>query len=162
MSERRREEFNLESSGTLGLWFASLVGGLGGAGLVVYGVLAFISSWSIFWGWVSSTATVVGFDIPEAYYDRFMGAGEVAAPIVEFTLESGERLRTLGFYSDQTSEQVGEKVAIYYNPENPEEIVQNSVLYIWVRPWIVLLIGGLAFFAGLGCGSELWRRRSMR
>jgi len=64
--------------------------------------------------------------------------------IVKYTVDGKEYERELGSY--QSSFREGKKIEIAYNPENPNEILQNSK----TSNVLVIVVGSIAGLAGVG------------
>lgn len=97
---------------------------------------------------VKTTGTVVDLN-----YSK-----NTVAPVVEFSDEWGNAMvYKSSYYSSHSSYEVGQKVALYYNPSNPEDAtLEGEGLGNWF-PFIFLFTHG-----GVGFGGLYWLEKKRR
>lgn len=63
-------------------------------------------------------------------------------PVVEFRTEKHEVITMeLSYGNTAEPKEIGEKIEILYNPNNPREAIVNSVIWMMVGPWLFIIIG---------------------
>ena len=67
---------------------------------------------------------------------------------VKYTVDGNEYESVLSGLSKYN---IGDKMTIYYNPENPNQITQTKSL---ILPIIMIIAGIIAFVAGIVCGAH--------
>ena len=80
-------------------------------------------------------------------------------PIVEFSIESGERVTFMGAVAERfwTNYQRGKAVIVVYDPEFPENARINELAVLWFAPAVLFLTG---LGATLIPPYTIWRRYS--
>lgn len=107
-------------------------------------------------GCMGLVAGVVGYDTYKLRATGERTTGEVVemnggTPVVEFqTLDGGLHRYTSTVSSDPPSYHVGEAVKVWYNPENPDDVLLGG----W-ESWLIPIIFGFFFvvFGGVGFGG---------
>lgn len=75
-------------------------------------------------------------------------------PVAEFTAPSGERVRfEAKVCSNPPKYKSGDRVTVYYNPQNVREARIKSFIYLWLLPLLLGLMG--AAFTWIGAGQLL-------
>lgn len=89
----------------------------------------------------------------EAYTDADGNLVEATYKVfVKYTIDGNEYEQELGQLSGYNK---GDKITIYYNPENPSQITQTKSLVI---PIVITSIGMIALFSGIISGSNAIKR----
>lgn len=84
-------------------------------------------------------------------------------PEVEFKTEAGETIQVIhSTGSNPPSHKVGEKVNIYYAPDNPYEIMIDSAFEKVIFPFIFIGLGGLCCLIAIGSVFGTIRRLLIR
>ena len=72
-------------------------------------------------------------------------------PVVQFYTKNGELIEFMSSAgSSPPSYDEGEKVEVFYLPENPQNAKINGFFSIWGGPLIVGVLGGIFFLVGIG------------
>ncbi len=78
--------------------------------------------------------------------------GSTWKPIVEFTAPSGERIRCdPKISSNPPPYKRGDRVTVYYDPQNVHEARIKSFIYLWMLPLLLGIMG--AAFAWIGAAQ---------
>ena len=72
-------------------------------------------------------------------------------PVVQFNGQNGELIEFMSSTGrSPPSYDVGEKVEVFYLPENPQNAKINGFFSLWGGPLIVGILGGIFFLVGMG------------
>jgi len=120
-----------------------------GIGMVIVAIVLAINEQKFI-----STATHVSGTVTDFVTGTDSKGNTNYKPVVEFTTLDGQAYKyTSNISNNPPAYQVGQKVDIYYDPANPENVViagQSGTIY--------LIIGGMgAVFALIGAGTVFWR-----
>lgn len=79
--------------------------------------------------------------------------GTLTVPEVEFATAEGEVIRAVPFEQRSTSVgvdnyDVGDRVQVYYEPDNPNDMFINDFMHVWFVPALTGSIGGGFFLIG--------------
>lgn len=89
----------------------------------------------------SATGTVTDFRVDDG--------DEMYAPIVEYSYEGQQYTYKSGTYSNPPAYDLNEQVAIFVNPENPQDIIIDSFMSKWLAVVILGSIGALCLIFGV-------------
>jgi hypothetical protein len=65
--------------------------------------------------------------------------------VVEFTIPSGEKIRfTSEFGSRPASHTIGQRIAVRYDPADPQKAEVESAMSLWLAPLIMIFMGVIA------------------
>jgi len=122
------------------IFFFGIFASIGGCMGMVAGVMGY-NNYQIRQAGERTTGVVV----------EMIGGSDGSSPVIEFQTLGGETHRyTSNVSSSPPSFHVGEEVKVWYNPENPDDVVLGS----W-ESWFIPLFFGLFFvvFGGVGFGG---------
>lgn len=123
---------------------------------VFFGIFAFVGTI------IGVIGTLVWLDTNRLTRDGVRTTGTVVdlvgqrslAPVVEFMTKTGEPQRYMSStYSNPPAYDVGERVTLWYDPQNPREVVLDGFSR-WLLPGIMTLF--FVIFGGLGYGGLLY------
>lgn len=82
------------------------------------------------------------------------------APRVRFTTASGQPVEfQASAASSDTGYRVGDRVAVLYLPDAPDNASINSFFHLWIFPTILLGLGGVFTLLGAGLGVLVYKER---
>ena len=98
---------------------------------------------------------IIGFQRLKVEHENRLSDNFV--PIIEFRIESGERVTFMGAVAERfwSNYQMGKAVVVVYDPEFPEDAIINELAEIWFVPTMLILIG---LGATLIPPYTIWRR----
>lgn len=115
--------------------------------LMIVGMYFIFSTYLFISKAVRTEATVVDFK------HMTMGGRSSSAPIIEFVTKTGEKKRIESSISSRSPGlDRGEKVEIFYNPNNFYQVKINKFLYLWFLPALALVLGLAAFIMRIQMG----------
>ncbi|MBL7827220.1 MAG: DUF3592 domain-containing protein [Saprospiraceae bacterium] len=128
--------------------------------LFFFGIFAFIGTIMgivALWNWIDyARLTNEGIHTQGEVVEMIRNSdGGSLAPVVEFRLKSGEMHQyQSNIYSSPPSYHVGERVEVWYNPANPDEVALEGI-----DSWLFPLIFGIFFlvFGGIGYGGLIYQ-----
>lgn len=116
-----------------------------GWGLLAGAVVLALRAEEVRKDWISAEGTIVD------YTD-----GETDAPIVEYETPNGETRRvTGGVSSSPRAGNVGDRVPVYIDPENDENVRLGTALELWFAPGLLGAIGGVFVVVGSLSGAAI-------
>lgn len=116
-----------------------------GWGLLAGAVMLALRAEEVRKEWISAEGTIVD------YTD-----GETDAPIVEYETPNGETRRvTGGVSSSPRAGNVGDRVPVYIDPENDENVRLGTALELWFAPGLLGAIGGVFAVVGSLSGAAV-------
>jgi hypothetical protein len=119
-------------------------------GLIVVGVGLLIGAAAAYWStrsFLSSAVTAEGAVV--AYAESRDSDGSLSYyPIVAFTPKDGAKVEFRSSAGGSRRGPIGERVAVLYDPRNPQRAEIHSFLALWLAPVILLALG--VGFAGVG------------
>lgn len=93
--------------------------------------------------WIRVEGTIVGY-----------ADGETDAPIVEYQTPGGEKRTVTGLLSSSPrAGEVGDRVPVLINPEDPDIVRLGTPLELWFAPGLFGAIGGVFFLIGTFSGG---------
>jgi hypothetical protein len=143
--QRRRTATTLDAESTAGKAFIGLFLCIG-VGLMAWGVYSTHQTWLF-----RQTAAVAQGEVISLKHQRARGNGSgTYYPIVRWTPPSQAPRSFRGdFGSYPAAYDVGEKVDVLYDPQNPSQARIGGVMGLWMSSVMALLIG--AVFTGVAC-----------